>query len=190
MQLALLTTFAASRKEPLAEVLERIHAALIAADFGEPHVQFVMADPMVGGVSSVARVIKRFPSLERFVQTMAPSPAVGTLERKIISNRTNSGAPGETVDFAILLEIARGVPRSFPFHNVGIHFSVPAFSGATETPSTPGQLSPGISVSDSWWVNGRMRSVSALTSSRPTRRRANCQRSPNRSPRCWPPAAR
>ncbi len=30
-------------------------------------------------------------------------------------------------------------------------------------PPTPSQLSPGISVSDSWWVNGRMRSVSALT---------------------------
>jgi hypothetical protein len=163
MQLALLTTFAASRKEPLAEVLERIHAALIAADFGEPHVQFVMADPMAGGVSSVARVIKRFPSLERFVQTMASSPQVGTLERKVISNRTSSGAPGETVDFGVLLEIARGVPRSFPFHNLGIHFSVPAFSGAAATPSMPNQLSPGISVSDSWWVNGRMRSVSALT---------------------------
>ena len=163
MHLALLTTFVASRKEPLAEVLERIHAALIAAEFGEPHVQFVMADPMVGGVSSVARVIKRFPSLGRFVQTMAPSPSVGTLERKIITNRTSSGAAGETVDFAVLLEIARGVPRSFPFHNVGIQFSVPAFSGADAMPSTPGQLSPGISVSDSWWVNGRMRSVSALT---------------------------
>jgi hypothetical protein len=163
MHLALLTTFVASRKEPLAEVLERIHAALIAADFGEPHVQFVMADPMVGGVSSVARVIKRFPSLGRFVQTMAPSPGVGTLERKIITNRTSSGAAGETVDFAVLLEIARGVPRSFPFHNVGIQFSVPAFSDAAAMPSTPSQLSPGISVSDSWWVNGRMRSVSALT---------------------------
>src|SRR5271169_4734612 len=102
MQLALLTTFAASRKEPLVEVLERIHAALIAADFGEPHVQFVMADPMAGGVSSVARVIKRFPSLGRFVQTMVPSPGVGTHERNIISNRTSSGAAGEAVDFAVL----------------------------------------------------------------------------------------
>src|ERR1700722_347741 len=163
MHLALLTTFAASRKEPLAEVLERIHAALIAADFGEPHVQFVMADPMVGGVSSVARVIKRFPSLERFTQTVAPSPRVGTHETKIISNRTSTGAPGETVDFAVLLEIARGVPRSFPFHNLGIHFSVPAFSGAAAMPPTPSQLSPGIAVNDSWWVNGRNRSVSALT---------------------------
>jgi hypothetical protein len=163
MHLALLTTFAASRKEPLAEVLERIHAALIAADFGEPHVQFVMADPMAGGVSSVARVIKRFPSLERFAQTVVPSPGVGTHETKIISNRTNSGTAEEAVDFAVLLEIARGVPRSFPFHNLGIHFSVPAFSGAAAMPSMPRQLSPGISVTDSWWVNGRMRSVSALT---------------------------
>jgi hypothetical protein len=163
MHLALLTTFAASRKEPLAEVLEGIHAALIAADFGEPHVQFVMADPMAGGVSSVARVIKRFPSLERFAQTVVPSPGVGTHETKIISNRTSSGTAEEAVDFAVLLEIARGVPRSFPFHNLGIHFSVPAFSGAAAMPSMPRQLSPGISVTDSWWVNGRMRSVSALT---------------------------
>jgi hypothetical protein len=163
MHLALLTTFAASRKEPLAEVLERIHAALIAADFGEPHVQFVMADPMAGGVSSVARVIKRFPSLERFAQTVVPSPGVGTHETKIISNRTSSGTAEEAVDFAVLLEIARGVPRSFPFHNLRIHFSVPAFSGAAAMPSMPRQLSPGISVTDSWWVNGRMRSVSALT---------------------------
>jgi hypothetical protein len=163
MHLALLTTFAASRKEPLAEVLERIHAALIAADFGEPHVQFVMADPMAGGVSSVARVIKRFPSLERFAQTVVPSPGVGTHETKIISNRTSSGTAEEAVDFAVLLEIARGVPKSFPFHNLRIHFSVPAFSGAAAMPSMPRQLSPGISVTDSWWVNGRMRSVSALT---------------------------
>jgi hypothetical protein len=163
MHLALLTTFAASRKEPLAEVLERIHAALIAADFGEPHVQFAMADPMAGGVSSVARVIKRFPSLERFAQTVVPSPGVGTHETKVISNRTSSGTAEEAVDFAVLLEIARGVPKSFPFHNLRIHFSVPAFSGAAAMPSMPRQLSPGISVTDSWWVNGRMRSVSALT---------------------------
>ena len=167
MQLALHTTFAASRKEPLATVLERVHAAILAADFGEPHVQFVMADsPIAGGVSSVARVVKRFPVLERFAQTVAASPNVpGAIahERRIISNRAGSVAPGESVDFAILLEIARGVPRSFPFHNLGMHFSVPAFSGATVMPPGPMQQLPGISVSDSWWVNGRNRSVSALT---------------------------
>lgn len=56
MHLALLTTFAASRKEPLAALLERVHAAIIAADFGEPHVQFAFSDsPLGGGVSSLDR---------------------------------------------------------------------------------------------------------------------------------------
>ena len=101
MQLALLTTFAASRKEPLVEVLERVHAAIVAADFGEPHVQFVMADsPVAGGVSSVDRALKRFPILERFAQTLPPSPGIGTHAAKIISNRTASGAAGEAVDGA------------------------------------------------------------------------------------------
>ena len=167
MQLALFTTFAASRKEPLATVVERVHAAILAADFGDPQVQFVMADsPIAGGVSSVARVIKRFPVLERFAQTVAaPAGAPGAVahERRIISNRTSSGAAGDPVDFSILLEIARGVPRSFPFHNLAMHFSVPAFSAGTSIPPTPDGRAPGITVTDSWWVNGRNRSVSALT---------------------------
>src|ERR1700730_9638734 len=162
MLLALMTTFAASRKEPLVAVLERVHAAINAADFGEPHVAFVFSDaPVVGGVSSVDRVLKRFPQLDRFVQNLAPYP--GGPETRVISNRTSSGTTGETVDFATLLEIARGVPRSFPFHTVGLHFSVPAFSAGTALPSPQAERMPGIDVRDSWWVNGRQRSVTALT---------------------------
>lgn len=160
MHLAMLTTFAASRKEPLADVLERVHAAIIAADFGEPHVQFVLADSR--GVSSVDRVPKRFPSLERFTKSLQPTPAVAAV--KAISNRASPGTSAEAIDFAILLEIARGVPRSFPFHSIGIQFPVPAFSDGAELPATlvdPMPM-PGISVSDRWWVNGRLRSVSAL----------------------------
>jgi hypothetical protein len=160
MHLAMLTTFAASRKEPLAEVLERVHAAIIAADFGEPQVQFVLADSR--GVSSVDRVLKRFPSLERFTKSLQSNPAVGAV--KAISNRASPGTSAETIDFAILLEIARGVPRSFPFHSIGIQFPVPAFSDGAELPATlVAQMQmPGISVGDRWWVNGRLRSVSAL----------------------------
>jgi hypothetical protein len=158
MLLAMLTTFAASRKEPLADVLERVHAAVMAAGFGEPQVQFILSDhSVVGGVSSVARVLKRFPQLERFAQKLAPYP--GGPETRVITNRTNS----ETIDFATLVEIARGVPRSFPFNNVGLHFSVPAFSGATASPLLHDVRLPGIDVRDSWWVNGRQRSVTALT---------------------------
>ncbi len=160
MHLAMLTTFAASRKEPLAHVLERVHAAIIAADFGEPHVQFVLADSR--GVSSVDRVLKRFPSLERFTKSLQPTPAVAAV--KAISNRASPGTSAETIDFAILLEIARGVPSSFPFHSIGIQFPVPAFSDGAELRATlvDQMPMPGISVGDRWWVNGRMRSVSAL----------------------------
>jgi hypothetical protein len=161
MHLAMLTTFAASRKEPLADVLERIHTAIIAADFGEPHVQFVLADSR--GVSSVDRVLKRFPSLERFVKSVQPTPTVEAV--KVISNQAGSGTSVETIDFAILLEIARGVPRSFPFHNIGIQFPITAFSDGAAIPSTLVDRipMPGVSVGDAWWVNGRTRSLSALT---------------------------
>ena len=160
MHLAMLTTFAASRKEPLADVIERVHAAIIAADFGEPQVQFVLADSR--GVSSVDRVLKRFPSLERFTKSLQSNPAVEAV--KAISNRASPGTSAETIDFAILLEIARGVPRSFPFHSIGIQFPVPAFSDGAELPATlVAQMQmPGISIGDRWWVNGRIRSVSAL----------------------------
>ena len=87
MHLAMHTIFAASRKEPLADVLERIHAAIVAADFGEPQVQFVLADSR--GVSSVDRVLKRFPSLERFAKSVQPNPAVEAV--KVISNNAGSG---------------------------------------------------------------------------------------------------
>jgi hypothetical protein len=161
MHLALLTTFAASRKEPLAEVLERVHAALIAAGFGEPQVQFVLADsPTVGGVSSVDRVLKRFPVLAPFASNRSPSVLIAS-GTKVITN--SAGATGDQVDFAILLEVARGVPRSFPFHHLAIHFFAPAFSGKSAMPLMQVGHSPGIAVKDSWWVNGRNRSVTALT---------------------------
>jgi hypothetical protein len=162
LNIAMHTTFAASRKEPLAEVLERIHAALLAANLGEPQIQFVLADPQVGGrVSIVDRVLKRFPDLKRFERIRAPrNAAAGT---KLITNITVSGTTEGSVDFTVLVEIARGVPRSFPFHNVTVHLSVPAFSAGTEISSVPGTPTPGVSVTDSWWVNGRNRNVTALT---------------------------
>ena len=162
MNIALHTTFAASRAEPLAGTLERIHKALSAANLGEAQIQFVLADPQVGGrVSSVDRVLKRFPDLKRFERNRAPQfAAAGT---KLITNITGSGTTEGSVDFAVLVEIARGVPRSFPFHNVTIRWSVPAFSAGTKIPSISGTQPPGISVRDSWWVNGRNRNVTALT---------------------------
>ncbi len=180
MLVAMYTTFAASRKEPLVERIARIHDGFLAAGFGEPSVRFTLADAPVNPetsavtaalgikrISSVDRVRKRWPQLERFAR------------ERMIANITESGAT-EAVDFALLLEIARGVPRSFPFHALAMHFSAPGFSDGPELPPFPDgptlgilmragvdigaghPTSPGVNVKDSWWVNGRNRYVAAM----------------------------
>ena len=45
MLIAVFTTFAASRKEPLVDTVERIHAGFVTAGFGEPTIRFTMSDP-------------------------------------------------------------------------------------------------------------------------------------------------
>jgi hypothetical protein len=75
-----------------------------------------------------------------------------------ISNGRLSPAAGEAVPFATLHAITSGVPRSFPFHNIVIHFHSPEFGELI--PLSP-EMMPGILLSDNWWVNGRIRSLSA-----------------------------
>lgn len=162
MLVALLTTFAASRKEPLGEVLERVRAAMAAANLGEPQVQFALSDSPIGGdVSSVDRMLQRFPQLQALVQNIPAYP--GGPAMRTITNRSGTGVIGEAVDFTTLLEIVRGVPKSFPFHSVAMHLSIPVFSGGAELPTGSGALLPGIDLRDAWWINGRHRSLTALT---------------------------
>ncbi|MGH6796712.1 MAG: hypothetical protein ACREDH_16300, partial [Methylocella sp.] len=162
MRVALHTTFAAGKKQPLAALLERVRTAFIESGLGEPTVQFVLSEaPVQGFVSSVDRALKRFPELERLVSTPAATPLGGPVRQ--ISNLGVSSVGGEGVTFATLLSIAAGVPKSFPFHYVAIRFADPAF-GTIELPGAlAGGLVPGIVVGDSWWVNGRQRALSALT---------------------------
>jgi hypothetical protein len=162
MDVVLLTTFRASRKEPLAEVLARIHGAFLASGLGEPHVAFSFADaPLPGFTSSVDRVLKRLPELLCFESTHSAMPGIAPVRQ--ISNVGASPAAGEMVVFSTLLTIAAGVPRSFPFHTISIHFLSPAF-GVTFSAGPFGTRTPGVIVNDSWWVNGRARSVSAIIS--------------------------
>ena len=148
MQVAVFTTFAASRKEPPADMVERVHAAFLAAGFGEPTVRLALADAPgsaegsivaavtgIKRVSSVERVLKRWPQLEKFAREAASAPGARAVTR-VISNLTSTGAV-EPVHFAILREIAQGVPRSFPFHAITLLFSTPGFSDGPEFPPFP-----------------------------------------------------
>ena len=160
MRVALLTTFVASRKEPLAEMLQRIYQAFSGAGLGEPAIRFNFGDgPLGGHVSSVDRVLKRHPELTRFVTSAVPMPLIPGARR--ITNDPLSPAAGEAVPFATLHAIASGVPRSFPFHNIDIHFHSPEFGELIPAASRSPEMMSGILLSDNWWVNGRNRSLSA-----------------------------
>src|ERR1700687_4833887 len=127
MRIALLTEFAANKKEPVAALLERIHSAFVASGLGEPNLQFSCSDaPVPGFVSSVDRVLKRYPDLRRFVSS-EDSTLPGAPPVRRISTGPSSPAPGEAVAFPLLHAIAAGVPKSFPFHNFTIRFAAPAF---------------------------------------------------------------
>lgn len=162
MRVALLTTFAASKKDPLASVMERIHEAFLDAGLGEPMVRFNFGDaPLQGFVSSVDRILKRHPELGRFVTTASPMPGIAGARR--ISNGPMSPAAGEAVPFSTLQAIAGGVPRSFPLHSFVVHFHAPEFGEFKPVSPTGAETLPGILLTDSWWVNGRNRSLAACT---------------------------
>ena len=161
MNVALVTEFAGNKKEPLSALLERVHAAFLSSGLGQPTVQFTFADaPVPGFTSSVDRVLKRHPELKSFESSASAMP--GGAAVRMISNGTTSPAAGHTVPFWTLLTIAAGVPRSFPFHQFAIHFQSPAFGDGQPDNRPLFSMPPGIVVTDSWWVNGRTRSVTVV----------------------------
>ncbi len=162
MRVALITTFAASRKEPLMEMMRRVHQGFLDAGLGEPVVRFNLGDGRPGGVSAIDRVLKRHPELERFL-TITEGPQAALIGGRRITNRSDSPAAGEAVPYSTLEAIASGVPRSYPFHNASFHFYTPEFGEPVPTPSSPFGMRTGVSLTDSWWVNGRNRALSACT---------------------------
>lgn len=112
MLLGLVATFLASRKEPLSALLGRIHAAFRDGGGPLPGVRFVFADSSIaGGVSSVDRVLKRFPEMQRFLATAETFP--GQPSYRQLSNQAGTPMENEAVEFDTILRIAEGVPVSY-----------------------------------------------------------------------------
>lgn len=154
MRVAVMTTFKADKKEPLGEMLTRIHEAFLAS--GEaPSFQFMFADaPVAGFTSSVDRVLKRIPAMQRFLREQPAMPA-GPAVRQLTNRNTD-----EQLDFATLQQIAAGIPKSFPFHSAQIALTRSDFGFEGQL---LGGSTPGVVISDSWWVSGRNRSLSGFT---------------------------
>jgi hypothetical protein len=151
MRVLLHTAFAANKKEPLGAMFTRVLTAFQDAGISQVRVRFVLADaPLEASASIVDRVLKPFPAMSVFCQETSP--------RQL----SNKGVDAEPVDIEILQQILAGVPKSFPFHHIVLAFQSPALGeGSFNGPL--GEISPAIAIGDSWWVSGRMRSLTAHT---------------------------
>ena len=158
MRIALHTPFAASKKEPLAELAGRVRKAFLDAGLGEPVVRFTLLDTSPAkSVSAIDRVLKRHPEMERFLghrQLFGQGPGV-----RVLSN----AATGEAVEYATLESIAAGVPRSYPFGSAALHFYASEFGERLIGLPAMGHSIPGVLITDNAWINGRERALSAYT---------------------------
>lgn len=158
MRVATLTTFASSKKEPLAEMMDRVRQAFLHVGLGEPVIRFTLVgNSVTKGLSSIDRVLKRHPEMERFLTNVALIP--GTSESRIISN----AATGEPAEYATLQTITAGVPRSYPFGGVMLHFHAPEFGERLIGLPRFGNSLPGVWMIDNKWATGRHRALSVYT---------------------------
>src|SRR5664280_391163 len=102
MRGALITNFAASRKEPLVAMMDRVHQGFVDSGLPEPFIRFNFADGSLVSFSSVDRVLKRHPELARFVTEASPAPQLGIAGARRLSNGPMSSGAGESVPYATL----------------------------------------------------------------------------------------
>jgi hypothetical protein len=159
MRVAMNLSFAATTKEPLAEMIGRIRQAFLDAGLAEPTIRFTFVDaPHLKGALPVDRVLKRHPEMERFLTTSPLIPGSPT-ESRLLSN----AATGEAAEYATIQAIAAGVPRSYGFNGAMIHFHAPMFGDRLIGLPKFGHSFPGVLVTDTRWVSGRHRALSVYT---------------------------
>jgi hypothetical protein len=147
MDVLIQSTYRASKKESFGVLLRRIRDGLATASLPVSY-EYAFADsPVGGGVSAVDRAVKKFPQLAALVQTTSIPGIAGPAQKMIHGGDTD-------LPFATVAEVADGLPRSLPFHSAHVRFTGTAF-GVGQM-----QMATGVVASDSWWVNGRQRSLS------------------------------
>ena len=157
MNVAVQLEFKADRKEPLGELIRRVAAQFERSGL-QPEILATFSDGPAGlrATSAVERAIKKHPHLASLERNDAPLLGAGIP----IVRRLTNGDPSTPFPMADILALADGVPRSLPFNAVNMHFGHADFGRAI----FPVGLSPrtGIAIGDGWWVNGRLRSLSAF----------------------------
>jgi hypothetical protein len=157
MRVATHTTFTASKKETLSEMTGRVRQAFLDAGLGEPTIRFTFVDSPKQKVSPIDRVLKRHPEMERTQTFSALMP--GTSESRVLTNVTT----GEAADYTTLQAILAGVPRSYPFMAVWLHFYAPVFGERLIGLPKMGNSLPGVIITDNAWITGRRRALWGYT---------------------------
>jgi hypothetical protein len=156
MHVAVQVEFKADRKEPLGGLIRRV-AALFESSGVQPEIRASFSEGPGGlrTTSAIDRALKKYPHLAHLERTDAPKLLAAVPIRRL----SNVDSP-TTFPLADVLALADGVPRSLPFHAVHVNFGHPDFGEIV----FPAGLSPtpGIAVDDGWWINGRIRSVTAF----------------------------
>ncbi len=149
--------FKGDRKEPLGDMLRRVIVAFERAGI-QPTVTATFADAPGGirSVSAVDRALKKNASLSRLQQEHPGMPQAGLPPTSCL---TNVGS-AESFPVELLLLLADGVPRSLPFHAISINLTHNAFGVLEQT--SPFAPKTGVTIGDSWWVNGRTRVMHTL----------------------------
>ncbi|MEM9903286.1 MAG: hypothetical protein AAF865_18245, partial [Pseudomonadota bacterium] len=80
---------------------------------------------------------------------------------RLLTNMEDGPKPGETIPDETILALAAGVPRSLPFNQISLLITGPGFGSGLPVDQL-GESPPGITIGDSWWVNGRLRSLQGL----------------------------
>jgi hypothetical protein len=157
MNVAVQMEFKADRKEPLGDLIRRVAAEFERSGL-QPDVVATFSDgpPGVRLTSAVERALKKHPHLAPFERNDSPlqGPGIPSI-RRLTNGEASNPFPMDDI-----LSLADGVPRSLPFNAVNVHFGHADFGTAV----FPMGMAPqtGIAISDGWWVNGRMRSLSAF----------------------------
>lgn len=157
MRLAMHLSFAIEKKELLSETIGRVRKAFLDAGLDEPAIRFTFVDSAMKKGAPIDRALKRHPEMERFL-TFRPL-MLGTSESRMLSN-SSSGDPAE---FSTLQAITSGVPRTYAFLGVWMHFHASVFGEKLIGLPKMGDSLPGVIVTDNKWVTGRKRALSVYT---------------------------
>jgi len=157
MQVIVQVEFKAERREPLGVLIRRVAAQFRQAGVLPTMVASFTEGPCGMKISAINRALKKHPQLAALEREDAPLARMPSVRRL-----TNHGTP-HAFSMEDVLALADGVPRSLPFHDVTVQFRHADFGQATAPTRRPSSA-PGITIQDSWWVNGRTRSLSALYS--------------------------